>query len=148
MAACINAVILVCFVNRAFEDVKVSWRVTFNQTSVVLQSNGTNLAKELIAVTGVTTCKAGQIQCMVSIEIQPDNVSTYNELVTSPNYSPTKYTRMWSNGEKLENIPFALLYFWYIGCEAAYFLYLGKNPLYWIFSFVIYMRLQQWESVH
>uniref|UniRef100_A0A8C5REZ8 Adhesion G protein-coupled receptor V1 n=1 Tax=Laticauda laticaudata TaxID=8630 RepID=A0A8C5REZ8_LATLA len=61
--------------NRVFEDVKVSWRVTFNQTSVVLQSNGTNLANELIAVTGVTTCKAGQIQCMVSIEIQPDNVA-------------------------------------------------------------------------
>ncbi|XP_039203979.1 adhesion G-protein coupled receptor V1 isoform X9 [Crotalus tigris] len=61
--------------NRAFEDVKVSWRVTFNQTSVVLQSNGTNLANELIAVTGVTTCNAGQIQCVVSIEIQSDNVA-------------------------------------------------------------------------
>ncbi|XP_007428034.1 G-protein coupled receptor 98-like, partial [Python bivittatus] len=61
--------------NRAFEDVKVSWRVTFNRTSVVLQTNGTDLAKELIAVIGITTCNAGQIQCMVYIEIRPDNVA-------------------------------------------------------------------------
>ncbi|XP_063151499.1 adhesion G-protein coupled receptor V1 [Candoia aspera] len=61
--------------NRAFGDVKVSWRVTFNQTSVVLQTNGTDLANELIAVRGVTSCNAGQIQCMVFIEIRPDNVA-------------------------------------------------------------------------
>ncbi|XP_077792347.1 adhesion G-protein coupled receptor V1 isoform X2 [Podarcis muralis] len=59
--------------NRAFEDVKISWRVTFNRTSVVLQKDGTNLANELLAVLGVATCKAGQTKCTIVIEIKPDN---------------------------------------------------------------------------
>ncbi|KAJ7335780.1 hypothetical protein JRQ81_013721, partial [Phrynocephalus forsythii] len=63
--------------NRAFEDVEVSWRVTFNRTSVDLQKNGTDLANELIAVVGVATCKAGQTQCVISLEIKPDNVHEF-----------------------------------------------------------------------
>uniref|UniRef100_G1KP04 Adhesion G-protein coupled receptor V1 n=1 Tax=Anolis carolinensis TaxID=28377 RepID=G1KP04_ANOCA len=66
--------------NRAFEDVDILWRVTFDRTYVVLQKNGTDLANELIAITGVTTCKAGQTECIISIEIKPDNVP---ELETS-----------------------------------------------------------------
>ncbi|XP_061478182.1 adhesion G-protein coupled receptor V1 isoform X3 [Rhineura floridana] len=63
--------------NRAFEDVKISWRVTFNRTSVVLQKDGTNLANELMAVLGVTTCNAGQTKCNISIEIKTDNVPEF-----------------------------------------------------------------------
>uniref|UniRef100_A0ABM5FTD0 Adhesion G-protein coupled receptor V1 isoform X1 n=1 Tax=Pogona vitticeps TaxID=103695 RepID=A0ABM5FTD0_9SAUR len=63
--------------NRAFEDVEFSWRVTFNKTSVDLQKNGTDLANELIAIIGVATCKAGQTQCVISIEIKPDNVHEF-----------------------------------------------------------------------
>ncbi|XP_053146642.1 adhesion G-protein coupled receptor V1 isoform X4 [Hemicordylus capensis] len=59
--------------NRAFEDVEVSWRVTFNRTYVVLEKNGTNLADELVAVLGVTTCRASQTKCIIPIEIKPDN---------------------------------------------------------------------------
>lgn len=79
----ISAFTLICFVVRAFEDVEISWRVTFNRTLVDLQKNGTDLANELIAVIGVATCKAGQTQCAISVEIKPDNVSTYYaELLT------------------------------------------------------------------
>ncbi|KAH0628079.1 hypothetical protein JD844_008789 [Phrynosoma platyrhinos] len=66
--------------NRAFEDVEISWHVSFNRTSVVLQKNGTDLANELIAVRGVTTCHVGQTECIIAIEIKPDNVP---ELETS-----------------------------------------------------------------
>ncbi|XP_060091685.1 adhesion G-protein coupled receptor V1 isoform X3 [Heteronotia binoei] len=60
--------------NRAFEDVKIFWRVTFNETSVILQKDGVNLANELVAVLGVTVCNASQTKCTISIEIKPDNV--------------------------------------------------------------------------
>ncbi|XP_060617754.2 adhesion G-protein coupled receptor V1 isoform X2 [Anolis sagrei] len=66
--------------NRAFEDVDILWRVTFDRTYVVLQKNGTDLANELTAITGVTTCNAGQTECIISIEIKADNVP---ELETS-----------------------------------------------------------------
>lgn len=35
-----------------------------------------NLANELVAVVGTTTCIAGQTRCSISIKIKPDNVST------------------------------------------------------------------------
>lgn len=83
MFTSLNEFILVCFVDRAFDDVKIAWRVTFNETSVILQKDGVNLANELVAVLGVTVCNAGQIKCTISIEIKPDNVSIdYNELIT------------------------------------------------------------------
>ncbi|XP_054843539.1 adhesion G-protein coupled receptor V1 [Eublepharis macularius] len=63
--------------NRAFEEVKISWRVTFNETSVILQKHGVNLANELVAVLGVTTCNASQTKCIISIEIKPDNVPEF-----------------------------------------------------------------------
>ncbi|NWX90484.1 GPR98 protein, partial [Nothoprocta pentlandii] len=63
--------------NRAFEDVKVFWRVTFNETSVVLLKDGINLEKELVSVLGSTTCLAGQTMCNISIEIRPDNVPEF-----------------------------------------------------------------------
>nr|XP_014349406.1 PREDICTED: G-protein coupled receptor 98 [Latimeria chalumnae] len=60
--------------NRAFEDVTISWRATFNKTSVVLEKNGVDLVKELLAVLGTTTCIAGQIKCTFNIELRPDKV--------------------------------------------------------------------------
>ncbi|NXF10740.1 GPR98 protein, partial [Smithornis capensis] len=63
--------------NRAFEDVKVFWRVTFNKTAVVLLKDGVNLENELVSVLGATTCMAGQTTCNISIEIKPDHVSIY-----------------------------------------------------------------------
>ncbi|XP_054253432.1 adhesion G-protein coupled receptor V1 [Indicator indicator] len=63
--------------NRAFEDVKIFWRVTFNKTAVVLLKDGVNLENELVSVVGVTTCMAGQTKCNISIEIKPDNVPEF-----------------------------------------------------------------------
>ncbi|NWI09710.1 GPR98 protein, partial [Crypturellus soui] len=63
--------------NRAFEDVMIFWHVTFNETSVVLLKDGTNLENELVSMLGSTTCLAGQTICNISIEIQPDNVPEF-----------------------------------------------------------------------
>ncbi|KAM9251115.1 adhesion G-protein coupled receptor V1 [Cariama cristata] len=63
--------------NRAFEDVKIFWRVTFNKTAVVLLKDGMNLENELVSVLGATTCMAGQTMCNISIEIKPDNVPEF-----------------------------------------------------------------------
>ncbi|NXL95351.1 GPR98 protein, partial [Alectura lathami] len=63
--------------NRAFEDVKVFWRVTFNETGVVLLKDGMNLENELVSVLGVTTCVAGQTICNISVEVKPDNVPEF-----------------------------------------------------------------------
>lgn len=69
--------ILLWFAYRAFEDVKIFWRVTFNKTAVVLLKDGMNLENELVSVLGSTTCMAGETMCNISIEIKPDNVSNY-----------------------------------------------------------------------
>ncbi|XP_019373727.1 PREDICTED: G-protein coupled receptor 98 [Gavialis gangeticus] len=63
--------------NRAFEDVKIFWRVTFNKTTVVLMKDEVNLANELVAVVGTTTCITGQTTCSISIKIKPDNVPEF-----------------------------------------------------------------------
>ncbi|XP_069736689.1 adhesion G-protein coupled receptor V1, partial [Phaenicophaeus curvirostris] len=63
--------------NRAFEDVKIFWRVTFNKTAVVLLKDGVNLEKELVSVMGATTCVARHTTCNISIEIKPDNVPEF-----------------------------------------------------------------------
>ncbi|KAM5298193.1 adhesion G-protein coupled receptor V1 [Ctenodactylus gundi] len=60
--------------NRAFEDVQVSWRVTLNKTATVLQKDGVNLRDELLSVLGTTNCTAGQTQCLISLELQPEKV--------------------------------------------------------------------------
>lgn len=73
--------VLFWFAYRAFEDVKIFWRVTFNKTAVVLLKDGMNLENELVSVLGATTCMAGQTTCNISIEIKPDNVSNYCSFV-------------------------------------------------------------------
>ncbi|XP_053555694.1 LOW QUALITY PROTEIN: adhesion G-protein coupled receptor V1 [Bombina bombina] len=60
--------------NRAFEDVKIFWRATFNKTSVELYRDGVNLVNELQAVSGYTICTAGQTECIISVEVKPDKV--------------------------------------------------------------------------
>nr|XP_011757031.1 G-protein coupled receptor 98 isoform X6 [Macaca nemestrina] len=60
--------------NRAFEDVKVFWRVTLNKTVVVLQKDGVNLVEELRSVSGTTTCTTGQTKCFISIELKPEKI--------------------------------------------------------------------------
>ncbi|PNI73010.1 ADGRV1 isoform 12 [Pan troglodytes] len=59
---------------RAFEDVKVFWRVTLNKTVVVLQKDGINLMEELQSVSGTTTCTMGQTKCFISIELKPEKI--------------------------------------------------------------------------
>ncbi|XP_055460041.1 adhesion G-protein coupled receptor V1 [Psammomys obesus] len=60
--------------NRAFEDVQVFWRVTFNQTATIVQEAELNLKDELQSVAGVTTCTAGQTRCSVHLELKPNKV--------------------------------------------------------------------------
>ncbi|PNI73009.1 ADGRV1 isoform 11 [Pan troglodytes] len=74
--------------NRAFEDVKVFWRVTLNKTVVVLQKDGINLMEELQSVSGTTTCTMGQTKCFISIELKPEkelrSAETIGRTIISP----------------------------------------------------------------
>ncbi|XP_051876623.1 adhesion G-protein coupled receptor V1 [Pristis pectinata] len=59
---------------RSFEDVTISWRVTFNETDVVLQRDGVDLVNELKATSGIILCVSGETQCPITIEIKPDQI--------------------------------------------------------------------------
>ncbi|XP_067838274.1 adhesion G-protein coupled receptor V1 [Heptranchias perlo] len=63
--------------NRSFEDVKISWRVTFNKTGVVLQRDGVNLASELTVISGITLCVTRETECTITIEIKPDKIPEF-----------------------------------------------------------------------
>ncbi|KAI5088303.1 G-protein coupled receptor 98 isoform X2, partial [Silurus meridionalis] len=58
--------------NRAFEDVFVSWRATFNLTAPALLSQGVNLTQELQQTSGRVLCRRGQVLCLLHLEIRPD----------------------------------------------------------------------------
>uniref|UniRef100_A0A8C3XBP1 Adhesion G-protein coupled receptor V1 n=1 Tax=Catagonus wagneri TaxID=51154 RepID=A0A8C3XBP1_9CETA len=60
--------------NRAFEDVKIFWQVTFNTTATVLQKDGMNLLDELLSVSGATICTAGHTKCFITIELKPGKI--------------------------------------------------------------------------
>uniref|UniRef100_A0A8C0PTH9 Adhesion G protein-coupled receptor V1 n=1 Tax=Canis lupus familiaris TaxID=9615 RepID=A0A8C0PTH9_CANLF len=60
--------------NRAFEDVKVFWQVTFNKTATMLKKDGVDLMDELLSVSGATTCTVGQTKCMITIELKPGKI--------------------------------------------------------------------------
>ncbi|XP_069819007.1 adhesion G-protein coupled receptor V1 isoform X3 [Dendropsophus ebraccatus] len=64
-------------VNRAFEDVKIYWRATFNKTSVELSRDDVSLVNELQAVSGYTICTAGQTQCYITVEVKDDKVPEF-----------------------------------------------------------------------
>ncbi|XP_073480601.1 adhesion G-protein coupled receptor V1 isoform X2 [Aquarana catesbeiana] len=63
--------------NRAFEDVKIYWRATFNKTSVELYRGEVSLVNELQAVSGYTICTAGQTVCLITVEIKDDKVPEF-----------------------------------------------------------------------
>ncbi|CAH2297028.1 G- coupled receptor 98 [Pelobates cultripes] len=63
--------------HRAFEDVKVYWRATFNKTSVEIYRDGVSLVNELQAVSGYTICTARQTECIITVEIKHDKVPEY-----------------------------------------------------------------------
>ncbi|XP_042546906.1 adhesion G-protein coupled receptor V1 [Dipodomys spectabilis] len=60
--------------NRAYEDVQVFWRVTFNKTAIILQKEEANLMDELLFVSGTTTCIMGQTQCLITLELKPEKI--------------------------------------------------------------------------
>ncbi|XP_056394317.1 adhesion G-protein coupled receptor V1 isoform X2 [Hyla sarda] len=63
--------------NRAFEDVKIYWRATFNRTLVELSRDNVSLVNELQAVSGYTICTAGQTQCYITVEVKDDKVPEF-----------------------------------------------------------------------
>ncbi|XP_067377863.1 adhesion G-protein coupled receptor V1 isoform X2 [Channa argus] len=58
--------------NRAFEDVQVFWRATFNQATPTLVNNGVNLSRQLVNTSGSVLCKKGEIICALSLEVLDD----------------------------------------------------------------------------
>ncbi|XP_059825311.1 adhesion G-protein coupled receptor V1 [Hypanus sabinus] len=60
--------------NRAFENVTISWRVTFNETDVVLQRDGVDLVSELTAPSGIILCVSGETLCPITIKIKADQI--------------------------------------------------------------------------
>ncbi|KAJ3604248.1 hypothetical protein NHX12_028989, partial [Muraenolepis orangiensis] len=58
--------------NRAFEDVQVYWRATFNATALALFSHGVNLTRELLSTSGVVVCRKGQTRCLLTVEVRAD----------------------------------------------------------------------------
>ncbi|XP_075693474.1 adhesion G-protein coupled receptor V1 [Rhinoderma darwinii] len=63
--------------NRAFEDVKIYWRATFNKTWVEPSRDDVILVNELQAVSGYAICTAGQTQCLITVEIKDDKVPEF-----------------------------------------------------------------------
>ncbi|XP_077457045.1 adhesion G-protein coupled receptor V1 [Stigmatopora argus] len=64
--------------NRAFEDVQVLWRATFDKTVPTLISNGVNLTKQLVHTSGFASCKRGEVICTFTLEIQDDEEPEYS----------------------------------------------------------------------
>ncbi|XP_054994600.1 adhesion G-protein coupled receptor V1 [Sorex araneus] len=60
--------------DRAFEDVTVFWRATFNKTASLLQKAGVNLMDILLTVSGTTTCVMGQTKCLIPIELKQGKI--------------------------------------------------------------------------
>ncbi|KAM9330953.1 adhesion G-protein coupled receptor V1 [Gastrophryne carolinensis] len=63
--------------NRAFENVTIYWRATFNKTSVELYKDEVSLVNELQAISGYTICTAGQTECLITVEIKDDKVPEF-----------------------------------------------------------------------
>lgn len=59
---------------RAFEDVQVFWRVTFNKGTLSVVNNGVNLTKELVQTSGSTVCKSGEVICALILTVRDDEV--------------------------------------------------------------------------
>ncbi|KAM7391822.1 hypothetical protein PAMP_022479 [Pampus punctatissimus] len=63
--------------NRAFEDLHVFWRATFNKTTLTLVNNGINLTKQLVQTSGTVLCRRGEIICALTVEVQDDEEPEY-----------------------------------------------------------------------
>lgn len=59
---------------RAFEDLQVFWRATFNKTSLTLVNNGVNLTTQLVRTSGTAICRRGEIICTITLEVVNDDV--------------------------------------------------------------------------
>lgn len=64
---------------RAFEDVQVFWRVTFNKDTPTLVSNGVNLSRQLAQTSGAVLCRRGEIICALTLEVLDDEVRDKQE---------------------------------------------------------------------
>ncbi|KAK1892564.1 Adhesion G-protein coupled receptor V1, partial [Dissostichus eleginoides] len=58
--------------NRAFEDLQIFWRVTFNTAALTLVSNGVNLSRELVQTSGTALCRRGETLCALTVEVHDD----------------------------------------------------------------------------
>ncbi|XP_070760191.1 adhesion G-protein coupled receptor V1 [Enoplosus armatus] len=63
--------------NRAFEDLQVFWRVTFSKATLTLVNNGVDLTRQLVQTEGTALCKRGEIICVLTVEVQDDEVPEY-----------------------------------------------------------------------
>ncbi|XP_054629148.1 adhesion G-protein coupled receptor V1 isoform X2 [Dunckerocampus dactyliophorus] len=64
--------------NRAFEDLQIFWRATFNKAAPTLVSNGVNLTKQLVHTSGFVLCRRGEITCAFTLEVQDDEEPEYH----------------------------------------------------------------------
>lgn len=64
---------------RAFEDVQVFWRATFNKATPTLVSNGVNLTRQLVQTSGAVLCRRGEIICPLTLEVLDDEVRERQE---------------------------------------------------------------------
>ncbi|KAI9527782.1 Adhesion G-protein coupled receptor V1 [Dissostichus eleginoides] len=58
--------------NRAFEDLQIFWRATFNTAALTLVSNGVNLSRELVQTSGTALCRRGETLCALTVEVHDD----------------------------------------------------------------------------
>ncbi|XP_048838820.1 adhesion G-protein coupled receptor V1 [Brienomyrus brachyistius] len=63
--------------NRAFEDVAILWRATFNTSVPSLIKDGVDLTKELHHTTGTAFCRQGEVLCTFTLEIRHDQEPEY-----------------------------------------------------------------------
>uniref|UniRef100_A0A3Q3J0J5 Adhesion G-protein coupled receptor V1 n=1 Tax=Monopterus albus TaxID=43700 RepID=A0A3Q3J0J5_MONAL len=63
--------------NRAFEDLQVFWRATFNKAALTLVNNGVNLTRQLVQTSGSVLCRRGEIICALTLEVQDDKEPEY-----------------------------------------------------------------------
>ncbi|XP_026177361.1 adhesion G-protein coupled receptor V1 isoform X2 [Mastacembelus armatus] len=58
--------------NRAFEDLSIFWRATFNKATLTTVNNGVNLTRQLVQTSGIVLCRRGEITCTLTLEVQDD----------------------------------------------------------------------------
>lgn len=89
-------VCLQCF--RAFEDVQIFWRATFNKAALTLVNNGVNLTRQLVATSGVVLCKKREIMCALTLEALDDEVRGWQEHLKNDKHKKCSqsYSKGWN----------------------------------------------------